>query len=65
MASADQVAFIAHQLLPQFIPKDAGATLLTFQFTLAPNTTYKVNFVKKIDGGKTVWELSGYEELIP
>ncbi|MBW4889849.1 hypothetical protein KXQ82_08985 [Mucilaginibacter sp. HMF5004] len=65
MASADQVEFIAVQLLPQFIPKDDKAVTLTFQFTMVPNTTYRVNFVKKVSGGKADWQLSGYEEVVP
>jgi hypothetical protein len=64
MANSDQIEFIAMQLLPQFIPKDAEATTLTFQFTMVPNATYRVNFVKKVSSGKPNWQLTGYEEVI-
>jgi tartrate dehydratase alpha subunit/fumarate hydratase class I-like protein len=65
MASADMVGVIAEQLLPQFIPKDANATEVSFQFTMVPNNTYRVTFVKKGAGSKQVWDLAGYEEVIP
>jgi hypothetical protein len=60
---ADHITFLADQLLPQFIPKDATQTTLTFQFTMVPNTTYRVNYTKKQEKGKTVWTLTGYEEV--
>jgi hypothetical protein len=61
----DHITFLADQLLPQFIPKDAGATELSFQFTMVPNTTYRVNYVKKMEKSKPVWTLTGYEEVNP
>jgi len=57
----DHIEFLAEQLLPQFIPKDAAVTTLSFQFTIAPDATYRVSFVKKITRGKENWELVGYE----
>jgi hypothetical protein len=65
MASAEQVKIIAEQLLPQFLPKDDKATTLSFHFTMAPATTYRVSFSKKTNGAKTLWELTGYEEVKP
>ena len=57
------IELIAAQLLPQFIPKDETETSLSFQFTIAPNTTYRVNYGKKVIKGKAFWELVGYEEV--
>jgi hypothetical protein len=57
------IAIIARQLLPGFIPKSEAETTLSFQFTIAPNNTYRVNYVKKQVKGKAVWELVGYEEV--
>ncbi|WP_448702758.1 hypothetical protein ACFGVR_10430 [Mucilaginibacter sp. AW1-3] len=59
------VEMIAGQLLPQFIPKDETETSLSFQFTIAPSSTYRVNYVKKQVKGNAVWELTGYEEISP
>jgi hypothetical protein len=57
------VELIANQLLPQFIPKGENETTLSFQFTIAPNTTYRANYAKKAVKGKAVWELVGCEEV--
>lgn len=54
---ADHIQILAQQLLPKFIPKDASATTLTFQFTLAPATTYRVTF----DKVKNDWIFKAYE----
>lgn len=58
------IEMIAMQLLPQFIPKSDTETTLSFQFTLAPSNTYRVNFVKKQVKGKTDWQLLSYEEVV-
>ena len=63
MSNTGHVEFLAKQLLPRFIPKDDKVKTLTFQFTVAPDTTYRVNFAKRITAGKIVWELLDYEEL--
>jgi hypothetical protein len=60
---SDHIQFLADQLLPQFIPKDAAATTLNFQFTMVPNNTYRVSYTKTTEKGKTVWTFTGYEEL--
>jgi len=57
------ITIIAGQLLPRFIPKNEAETTLSFQFTIAPDNTYRVNYVKKQVKGKAVWELVGYEEV--
>jgi len=57
------VEIIAGQLLPRFIPKNPNETSLAFQFTIAPNSTYRVNYVKKQVKGKADWVLTGYEEV--
>jgi hypothetical protein len=57
------IALIAEQLLPKFIPKGENESSLTFQFTIAPNNTYRVNYVKKQVKGKAGWELVGWEEV--
>ncbi|RKR84890.1 hypothetical protein BDD43_5143 [Mucilaginibacter gracilis] len=62
---SNPIAFLADQLLPGFIPKDAAATTLTFQFTMVPNTTYRVNYVKTQEKGKAVWTFTGYELVEP
>lgn len=58
------VEIIAGQLLPRFIPKNEKETVLSFQFTIAPSSTYRVNYVKKQVKGKVVWELTGYESIV-
>lgn len=62
---SDHITFLAEQLLPQFIPKDPEQTTLSFQFTMVPNTTYRVNYIKKQEKGKTVWAFTGYEMMSP
>ena len=59
----DHIAFLAEQLLPQFIPKDAETTL-SFQFTMVPKKTYRVRFDKTTVKGKVTWVLVGYEEVV-
>lgn len=54
---------MAEQILPKFIPKDKTKTKLTFQFTLVPVTTYKVNFIKKELKGQVTWEFVDFEEV--
>lgn len=63
MTVPDHITFLAEQLLPQFIPKDINQTLLSFQFTMVPNQTYRVSFIKKDIKGKVVWVLDGYETV--
>ena len=63
-AIPSHIEMIALQLLPQFIPKSDAETTLSFQFTLAPSNTYRVNFAKKQVKGKTDWELLSYEEVV-
>lgn len=63
MAREDDIAFLAGQLLPRFIPKNAAATTLSFQFTIAPSTTYRVNFEKNGTDKKGDWKLLSYEEV--
>lgn len=64
MVIPPHIELIAGQLLPQFIPKTEAETTLSFQFTIAPNNTYRVNYVKKQGKAKAVWELVGYEEIV-
>jgi hypothetical protein len=61
---SDHISYLADQLLPQFIPKDAAATQLSFQFTMVPNKTYRVSYTKKQEKGKAVWAFTGYEEVL-
>ena len=63
MATVEQIEFIAGQLLPQFTPKDNQTDTLTFQFTMVPNKTYRVNYAKQTESGKPVWKFLGYEEV--
>jgi hypothetical protein len=63
MAIPPHIELIAGQLLPRFIPKNETETKFSFQFTIAPDNTYRVNYVKKQVKGKAVWELVGYEEV--
>lgn len=58
---SDHITFLADQLLPQFIPKDAAATTLSFQFTMVPKITYRVSYNKTQVKGKDVWTFAGYE----
>jgi repressor of nif and glnA expression len=60
----DHIAFLAEQLLPQFIPKDTAETTLSFQFTMVPNKTYRVSFDKTTVKGKVVWVLVRYEDVV-
>jgi hypothetical protein len=53
------IALIAEQLLPKFIPKGENESSLTFQFTIAPNNTYRVNYVKKQVKGQGWEEVAG------
>ncbi|OCX52683.1 hypothetical protein BEL04_14650 [Mucilaginibacter sp. PPCGB 2223] len=57
------IGLIAGQLLPKFIPKNENETTLTFQFTVAPSSTYRVNYHKTQVKGKAVWQLVGCEEV--
>jgi len=63
MPKAEDIEFLAGQLLPQFIPKDSSAMSFSFQFTIAPVTTYRVDFAKTTTKGKDSWKLIGYEEV--
>lgn len=63
-AIPDHVSHIAEQLLPRFIPRDANATAFSFQFTMVPATTYRVDYTKKVEKGKTAWVLVGYAEVV-
>jgi len=64
MTIAEQVELLATQLLPSFIPKNSAETTLSFQFTLVPNTTYKVNFHKTEVKGKAEWLFKGFEKIM-
>jgi len=63
MPVPQHVELIASQLLPKFIPKDENETALSFQFTIAPSTTYRVNYQRITVKGKAVWELAAWEEV--
>ena len=55
----DQIEAIANTLLPSFVPKNAGETVLSFHFTLPPDSSYKVFFEKD---AKAKWQFIRYEE---
>ncbi|EHQ30421.1 hypothetical protein [Mucilaginibacter paludis] len=61
MAASDPIAFLAEQLLPQFVPKDIHQTSLDFQFTMVAGKTYRVKFNKKDIKRKPVWVFEGYD----
>lgn len=58
MDSKEKIEAIANTLLPSFIPKDKEAKEFSFNFTLPPNSSYKV-FFKKDD--KANWQFAGFE----
>lgn len=51
---------VADTLLPGFLPKDPNETTLVFHFTLPPNESYKVEYLKS---AKNVWEFSKSEKV--
>ncbi|SMC80705.1 hypothetical protein [Pedobacter nyackensis] len=53
-----QIKLIADTLLPGFIPKSTEEKELTFHFTIPPNKSYKVWYLKNT---KNEWEFSGFE----
>jgi len=57
------IELLAGQLLPRFIPKNENETTLSFQFTVAPNDTYRVTYAKTAVKGKMLWQLTGCEEV--
>jgi hypothetical protein len=59
MASGEQIQQIADTLLPGFIPKDPAVVELTFHFTLPPNNSYKVFYIK---ADKSQWKFVRFEE---
>ena len=61
MLKEEQVKMIAGTLLPGFIPKDASATELSFHFTVPPNQSFKVYYLKN----KNDWEYQKYETVTP
>lgn len=62
MYSAQQIELVANSLLPKFIPKDDSLMEFSFQFTLAPNNTYKV-FFEKVTKKSPVWTYVKSEEM--
>ncbi|MDB5014693.1 MAG: hypothetical protein JWQ25_2895 [Daejeonella sp.] len=63
MYSAPQIELVANSLLPKFIPKDESLTEFSFQFTLAPNNTYKVYF-EKTSKKAPIWTYVKFEEIL-
>lgn len=61
MLKEEQIKMIAATLLPGFIPKDASATELSFHFTVPPNQSFKVYYLKN----KKDWEYQKYEHVTP
>ena len=53
-----QIKLIADTLLPGFIPKLTEEKELSFHFTIPPNKSYKVWYLKN---AKNEWEFSGFE----
>lgn len=51
---------VADTLMPGFVPKDPNETTLVFHFTLPPNESYKVTYLKS---AKNVWEFSKAEKV--
>ncbi len=49
----EQIKMIAETLLPGFLPKDPSTATLSFHFTVPPNQSYKVYYMKN---AKTKWE---------
>lgn len=54
------IQMVADTLLPGFLPKDPNETILVFHFTLPPNESYKVEYLKS---AKNVWEFSKSEKV--
>lgn len=63
MYSAPQIELVANSLLPKFIPKDECLTEFSFNFTLAPNNTYKV-YYEKPTKKNAVWTYIKFEEVL-
>ncbi|WP_316746759.1 hypothetical protein [Pedobacter gandavensis] len=55
------IQMVADTLLPGFLPKDPNETILVFHFTLPPNESFKVEYLKS---AKNVWEFSKSEKVI-
>lgn len=51
---------VADTLMPGFVPKDPNETTLVFHFTLPPNESYKVEYLKS---AKNIWEFSKAEKV--
>ncbi|WP_026896869.1 hypothetical protein [Daejeonella oryzae] len=64
MHSSQQVKLIADSLLETFLPKDENQNSITFNFTIAPKKTYRVNYEKKEVKGKAEWTFVNYSEVI-
>ena len=55
-----QIHAIADTLLPQFLPKNDQETELSFNFTIPPNSTFRVWYSKKGD----TWSFQRYEKIV-
>ena len=47
MYNKDQIESIANTLLPGFLPRDETINELSFHFTIPPNQSYKVWYMRK------------------
>lgn len=51
---------VADTLMPGFVPQDPNETTLIFHFTLPPDESYRVEYLKS---AKNVWEFSKAEKV--
>lgn len=61
MLKEEQIKMIAETLLPGFVPKDHTETDLSFQFTVPPNSSYKVWYSRN---KQLIWEFKKFEPVL-
>ena len=54
-----QIKQIADTLLPQFLPKSDKETEVSFNFTIPPNNTFRVWYLKKAE----TWTFVRHEKI--
>ncbi|ALL04514.1 hypothetical protein AQ505_02800 [Pedobacter sp. PACM 27299] len=58
--SESHIQMVADTLMPGFVPNDPNETTLIFHFTLPPDESYKVEYLKS---AKNIWEFSNAEKV--
>ena len=56
--TAEQIKYVADTLMPNFIPKDSAASILSFAFTL-DGVNYEVSYEKDRHGD---WQLTSHRK---